>query len=313
MGNESSENKPNDTSTSAESRQEVSTPGASDPSLAMPLLQSLSSDPAATTSTNHSSSRFAVSLLEAAAHLIDLPAAEFDQVITQTLDHLATHLQMDFVGIITVQVNETSASIVQRYTAGSATLTEVNEIVSSLPWYADQLQRGGPIILPHAAQDLPPEAEAEREYLNQNGVKSMVALPLRIGDQLIGTVYFGSVTQPFVWSTADLHALTTFTRVLAGAAQRKQVDDALHRSQEQLRLAISSAGVGFWVWDLVNPENSYASENLSSIHGITPCPKEQGLQVYLAALFPEDRATALRIGSKHAAMVCAMRQAKLPN
>jgi PAS domain S-box-containing protein len=239
---------------------------------------------------DQSPSRFAVMFLEAAARLIDLPTAEFEEVITQILNQLAGHLQMDFVGIITVQVNEANVPIVQRYTAGSADLPSIDEL--AYPWYASQLRSGGPIILPHAAQDLPPEAEAERAYLNQHNVKSIVTLPMRIGDQLVGSVYFGSVTQPFTWPAADLHALTTFARVLAGAALRKQAGDALRRSEEQLRLAVNAAGVGIWVWDLVHPENSYASDNLSSIHGITPCPREQALQVYLSSLFPEDR-TAL--------------------
>ncbi len=252
------------------------------------LLQPLSAAwDAATDQTT--ASRFAAMLLEASAQLVDLPAAEFDAIVVQILDRIATHLQMDYVGLSLIQTGKQQLQLEHRYHVGASELPPFNNFTTSFPWYAEQLRAGIPIVLPRGADDLPPEAEAERAYLQANGVKSTLVIPLRMGGQVIGSLNFNSLSHAYSWSMFDLHALITFARVLAGATQRKRTDDALQRSEEQLRLALTSAGVGTWVWDIEHPELSYGSDNLSIIHGISPCPKEQSLQIYLSSLHPSDQ------------------------
>ena len=248
-----------------------------------------------------SSSRLANMLLEAAARLVDLPAAEFDAVIHEILDQLATYLQMEHVGLSFMQGSERHLGVERRYVAGSNPLLSADELAVPFPWYSAQLRSGKSIILPNVPDDLPPEAETERLYAIAQGLKCSLVIPLRIGDQLIGSLYFNSTTHAYRWPDVDLHAVTIFARVLAGAAQRKQSDEVLRRHEEQLSLAIDAAGVGIWSWDLLHPERSYASDNMSKIHGISPCPREESLNIYLASLHPEDRAAMEQL-----AMRCMM-------
>lgn len=260
-------------------------------------------DPTALTgreTTHVGASHLATLLLEAAARLGDLPANNFDAVITATLDQLAVHLAMEHVGLSLLQGSNGRLMVEQRYVAGRKVLPSAEELATPYPWYAAQLRQGKPVILPNGAEDLPPEAEAERAYALAIGLKCSLVIPLRIGEQLIGSLYFNSTTHAYTWPAPDLHALTIFARVLAGAAQRKRADEALRRNEEHLDLAIA-AGVGIWSWDLEHPERSYGSENLAKIHGIFPCPKEQALQIYLAALHPADRAAMEQL-----AMRCVM-------
>ncbi len=127
-----------------------------------------------------SQSTLATMLLEAAARFADLPTADFDQVIVQTLDQLAAHLQMEHVGLslfvstpltspsfastpaVTVQASQPHLGVERRYVAGGTNLPSAQELTTPYPWYAAQLQKGHSIILPHGPADLPPEAEAER-------------------------------------------------------------------------------------------------------------------------------------------------------
>jgi PAS domain S-box-containing protein len=153
--------------------------------------------------------------------------------------------------------------------------------------------------------DLPPEAEGERAYWAANGVKSVLSLPLRIGEAWVGYLYFVSTRYPYAWPEHEIELIRSFGRVLAGAAYRKQTDASMRRKEEQLSLAVEAAGIGIWSWDLAHPERSYGSANLSKIHGIADCPQEQALHVYFNNLHPEDR------GEMEAALArCAQGEAK---
>jgi len=66
----------------------------------------------------HATSPLATMLLEAAARFVDLPAAEFDQVISQTLDQLATYVEMEHVGLSLIQQSQLQVSVERRYVAG---------------------------------------------------------------------------------------------------------------------------------------------------------------------------------------------------
>ena len=234
-------------------------------------------------------SPFAGLLLSTAVRLVDLPSAAFDEVLTESLEMLAAHLNMEHVGLSLLEEGSSRLSVLQRYVVGDKTLPSVDTLDTPFPWYTSQLRHDKIIVLPNGADDLPPEAVAERAYALKHGFKSSLILPLWIGGKLVGSLYFNSTTHAYEWPVADRQALTIFGRVLAGAVQRRLVDEVMHRNEEQLTLAIDAAGIGIWSWDIEHPERSYGSDNLSKIHGISPCPKEQALQIYLDSLDADDR------------------------
>jgi len=90
----------------------------------------------------HATSPLATMLLEAAARFVDLPAAEFDQVISQTLDQLATYVEMEHVGLSLIQQSQLQVSVERRYVAGGTYLPSADELATPYPWYAAQLSQG---------------------------------------------------------------------------------------------------------------------------------------------------------------------------
>ena len=234
-------------------------------------------------------SRFATLLLETAVRIVDLPSTAFDEVLNETLEMLAAHLQMEHVGLSLLDGSSSNLGVLKRYVRGSNPLPSADELEIPFPWYASQLRQDKIIVLPNGADDLPPEAEAERAYALAQGLKSSLVLPLWIGGQLVGTLYFNSTTHAYDWPVADRQALTIFGRVLAGAVQRRLADEVLRRNEEQLAMAIDAAGIGIWSWDIEHPERSYGSDNLSKIHGVNSWPKEKSLETFLDVLHPDDR------------------------
>jgi len=67
------------------------------------------------------------------------------------------------------------------------------------PWSSAALARGE-VVQIDSAQSLPPEAAAERGDLLARGVRSLLGVPVRSGETVIGFQIFESLTAPRHWS-----------------------------------------------------------------------------------------------------------------
>src|SRR5512134_2522591 len=54
-------------------------------------------------------------------------------------------------------------------------------ITAAMPWYAGRLAAGQVIALSRLPDELPREAEAEREYIRASGMTSNLSVPLALG------------------------------------------------------------------------------------------------------------------------------------
>ncbi|MBW4621154.1 MAG: PAS domain S-box protein [Cyanosarcina radialis HA8281-LM2] len=85
-----------------------------------------------------------------------------------------------------------------------------------------------------------------------------------------------------VYPAAD--GVTVF---IADITARKQVQEALRQSEEQLRLASAGANLGLWHWDVKKDVLSW-TDRCKALFGL-PADTKMSYQVFLNALHPEDR------------------------
>ena len=79
--------------------------------------------------------------------------------------------------------------------------------------------------------DLPPGALVERHLFEKLGVKSFLALPLRIGDRTLGTLVFSSLRVERSWPPELVQRLQTLAELFANALMRRQEATALEVSE----------------------------------------------------------------------------------
>lgn len=79
--------------------------------------------------------------------------------------------------------------------------------------------------------DLPSEAQVERHLFEKPGVKSFLALPLRIGDRTLGTLVFSSLRAERSWPAELVQRLQTLAELIANALMRRQDATALEVSE----------------------------------------------------------------------------------
>jgi len=70
--------------------------------------------------------------------------------------------------------------------------------------------------------------------------------------------------------------------------ERKRAEEALRDSEERLRLAMETAGMGAWDWDVTTDRAAY-SHSLGPLFGLPPGSQHVTVEEFLNAIAPEDR------------------------
>lgn len=127
--------------------------------------------------------------------------------------------------------------------------------VSIAPWWMANLHAGNVIHIVDVSK-LSPEAAFEKEMLERQDIKSLIALPVYAEKELAGFIGFDNVISTGTWRDEDISLLRITAEIMGTAIARKQADSiinhmAYHDSltnlpnrilfQDRLKMAVSHA------------------------------------------------------------------------
>ncbi len=117
--------------------------------------------------------------------------------------------------------------------------------ISMFPWWVDQLTQNKVISIDDVSR-MAPEAQAEKEILEVQGIKSVLVLPLFVRNELYGFIGFDDVEETGLWPMEDLTLLKITAEIFSNAFERlfaenelKQTNEELSKALEQLKIAQS--------------------------------------------------------------------------
>ena len=111
------------------------------------------------------------------------------------------------------------------------------------PWYVATLARGDIVRLDNLPDDLPPAAENERAAAVRTGLRSSLAIPLRVGGEVTAAISFGDFRAPRKWSDEQIARLQVLGNVFANALQRRAADQTVQGALQFERLLADLSGV----------------------------------------------------------------------
>jgi C4-dicarboxylate-specific signal transduction histidine kinase len=85
-----------------------------------------------------------------------------------------------------------------------------------------------------ATEDLPVDAAAERKYVRESGLRSLLAIPLRAGGHVWGAIAFAAFHQPRRWTDEDAKRLGLVGEIMMEALLRREAGERAGRQQGEL-------------------------------------------------------------------------------
>jgi PAS domain S-box-containing protein len=74
--------------------------------------------------------------------------------------------------------------------------------------------------------------------------------------------------------------------------QRKLAEESLQENQQRLNLALRSARMGIWDWDIRNDQMTW-DDQMFRLYGVSEIPADYGVEIWEQGLHPDDRTRAL--------------------
>lgn len=115
--------------------------------------------------------------------------------------------------------------------------------LEAFPWWTDRLLRACETIHVPDILELPPEAEAEKVTLIEQGVKSVLCLPMIYEGRVAGFLGFDSVRTNKTWPESDVALLRIAGEIIVSALERKRAEESRRALELQLVQARSLENV----------------------------------------------------------------------
>ncbi|MFX1567111.1 MAG: PAS domain S-box protein [Promethearchaeota archaeon] len=108
-----------------------------------------------------------------------------------------------------------------------------NTPIEVFPWSISKL-KNDEILNIDDVENLPPEASAEKEEFMRENIKSLIFLPLKIGEKISGFIGFDNVTISKKWSEDDLNLLKITSDIIGNALKRIKTEQELEKLNKEL-------------------------------------------------------------------------------
>jgi PAS domain S-box-containing protein len=190
--------------------------------------------------------RYEVLLSRLSADFIHLPPNKVDGRIYRALQQIVEYLEIERCGLAQFSENGRELLATHSYAIPRFTPFPRTDIAVIFPWLTAKIRQGEMVRLTRLPDELPPEAEAERQYCRLAGMRSCLAIPFTVGGSVLGGIGFESYDKNLNW-TDHLENLTLVSEIFANALARKHTDNVLRESEERFRLMADTAPVMIWM------------------------------------------------------------------
>jgi len=171
-------------------------------------------------------------------HFINLSADEIDEAIRGALASIATFVGADRAHVVLLNEDRRGATMTHEWCGEGvpSRMTSLERVpVGGFRW-TFQVLSNFEVMRINTLNDIPADAEPEREHHSFFGTKSFLAMPMVVNRTLFGFVGLNTVYEERTWTDETVALLRITGEILAGAIQRQRDDRSIRESESRYRL-----------------------------------------------------------------------------
>lgn len=223
------------------------------------------------------------------AAIINLPSDQIAQEIDAWLANILKILSLERITVLEISEDKKQFITLHSSTAPGIAAFPSQVLTATLPWFTRTVAQGEKLAFSHLPDGLPPEAIQEKEYCRQEGLKSIISLPLQVGGTVLGVITFSKLLEYVDWDRYPITRLNLVAEIFANAFSRRRTQQALNDRLrfEELLTDLSAA--------FVNLPADRVEAEIKHWHGqILDCLKVERSSVHI---FSPDRTELLVMSS----------------
>jgi PAS domain S-box-containing protein len=230
--------------------------------------------------------RFEGLISDLSASFVNISPEEVDGEINKWIQRITEFFDVDRCTIGLFSEDGTQLMSAFEYHLEGVEQAPVSISKDQLPWYMAQLTQGKPVVM-NRLEDLPSEAQQERQLCRAKSMKSLLSIPMAIGQKALGSCVLVSVNAERIWPATLVQRMRLIAAVFAGALARKRSVEVLRESEARLNLAATSAEAGLWILEIASG-HIWATAKARELYGFTP-DQELTFEDIILRVDSEDR------------------------
>ena len=174
---------------------------------------------------------------------INADPATTDEVIHDALRAVGELVEVDRCGVFRQSDDGTVVSVTHEWhseSVGSMAEGFRKFPLSKFAWSAERVTSDG-VLRVSRMEDLPPEARPERELWQQSGTRSALMVPMRVAGDIVGYLSMTAVRREIDWSDDAEQLVGLIGEMIAGAVERKRINEALQLSEAKIGKAFQTS------------------------------------------------------------------------
>ena len=178
-------------------------------------------------------SRFEHLVTEISAKYINLPTDKIDSNIEEDL-RLGQVLGADKCVLLQFRQDHFTPHLVHAWVAEDIDVVSTDFSRDKYPWMIARWLVGE-LVLFHDLDELPTEAGKDKKNLLKRGVKSLLSVPLKSGDAVVGAIIVVTVTIHRAWSAKLIKRVQLLSEIFSNAILRKLREERLQHAFNEIK------------------------------------------------------------------------------
>jgi transcriptional regulator with GAF, ATPase, and Fis domain/ABC-type uncharacterized transport system substrate-binding protein len=200
--------------------------------------------------------QFEQTLSELSARFVNLPSNRVDAQIQHELQTIGRLLEVDRVSVFQMSDNRRHLVVAYHYTDAGTKEAPLQLDFNQLAWSRKKLLAGEMISFSDI-EELPAEADAEKAYLQNQGVLSAILIPLKSEDLMLGVLTLAMLSHHRKWAREQIRQFKLVAEVIANALARKGSDLELENAYNEIsQLKIHLEAETAYLREEIKPEHN---------------------------------------------------------